>query len=113
MYEMMNLYKTVFFAAFFLIVTMMAFMIWRGMWQINRNNKAPVNSVNAKVSGKRMEVSGHQAGASTWYYVTFEEENGERRELCVSGEIYGLLAEGDEGVLTYQGTRYLDFERQI
>lgn len=113
MYDTMTMFRTVFLVAFVMIVAVMAFILLRGMWQWNRNNKSPVESVEAKVCGKRMEVSGHQTGASTWYYVTFEEENGARRELMVSGEIYGLLAEGDEGVLTYQRTRYLDFERQI
>jgi hypothetical protein len=32
-------------------------------------------------------------------------------ELHVSGQEYGLLAEGDFGSLTYQGTRYLGFVR--
>ena len=36
----------------------------------------------------------------------------DRLELCVSGGEYGLLAEGDVGELTFQGTRYLSFERQ-
>lgn len=32
-------------------------------------------------------------------------------ELGVSGSEYGMLAEGDSGKLTFQGTRYLSFER--
>ena len=32
-------------------------------------------------------------------------------ELHVSGSEYGMLAEGDRGFLTFQGTRYLGFER--
>ena len=30
----------------------------------------------------------------------------------MTGTEYGLLAEGDRGKLTFQGTRYLGFERQ-
>ena len=33
-------------------------------------------------------------------------------ELAVTGEEYGLLAEGDEGSLSFQGTRYKGFERR-
>jgi hypothetical protein len=33
-------------------------------------------------------------------------------ELRVDGEEYGLLVEGDQGLLTFQGTRYLGFERR-
>ncbi len=38
-------------------------------------------------------------------------ESGDRIELCVSGAEYGMLVEGDTGRLTFQGTRYLSFER--
>ena len=50
--------------------------------------------------------------SSTWYYATFEFESGDRMELGVSGSEYGMLAEGDSGKLTFQGTRYLSFERE-
>ena len=32
-------------------------------------------------------------------------------ELEMSGEQYGLIAEGDQGQLTFQGTRFISFER--
>ena len=38
-------------------------------------------------------------------------ESGDRTEFNIYGEEYGLLAEGDCGKLTFQGTRYLSFER--
>ena len=40
-------------------------------------------------------------------------ESGDRMELRVSGREYGLLAEGDRGQLTFQGTRYLSFVRSV
>ena len=49
---------------------------------------------------------------STSHYVTFQVESGDRMELNVTGSEYGLLVEGDQGRLTFQGTRYLGFERQ-
>ena len=49
--------------------------------------------------------------ASTTYYVTFEVESGDRMEMNVGGQDYGMLTEGDVGKLTFQGTRYLNFER--
>ncbi len=67
---------------------------------------------------KRSEVSRrHNAGThtshtSTSYYVTFQVASGDRMELPVSGSEYGMLAEGDYGDLTFQGTRYLRFERK-
>lgn len=48
---------------------------------------------------------------STSYYATFQVESGDRMELHVSGAEYGMLAEGDTGKLTFQGTRYLGFVR--
>lgn len=92
----------------------------------NQNNHSERLTVPAKIVVKRTKVSQHQqpnAGdatgahgftvmSSTSYYVTFELENGERMELSVKGPEYGMLAEGDIGALSYQGTRYLGFERK-
>ena len=50
--------------------------------------------------------------SSTTYYATFQVESGDRMELRLSGAEYGMLAEGDRGRLTFQGTRYLSFERE-
>ena len=49
--------------------------------------------------------------ASTSYYATFEAESGDRTEFAVGGEEYGLLSKEDTGLLTFQGTRYLGFQR--
>ena len=75
--------------------------------------------MEAQAVAKRLSVS-HHAGtdhtaghSSTSYYVTFQVESGDRMELNLSGQEYGLLAEGDRGKLTFQGTRYLGFEREL
>ena len=82
--------------------------------------------MDARVVTKRMKVSGHGntmmnrntamngIGSSTYtrYFVTFELEKGRRVELGVKDAEYGMLAEGDQGVLTFQGTRYLGFEQK-
>lgn len=44
--------------------------------------------------------------------MTFQVDSGDRIELSVSGSEYGVLAEGDKGQLTFQGTRYLTFDRE-
>jgi hypothetical protein len=49
---------------------------------------------------------------STFYYVTFQFHSNDRQEFRVSGQQYGQLVEGDVGKLTFQGTRFLGFERQ-
>ena len=48
----------------------------------------------------------------TSYYVTFQMESGDRMECEISDTEYGMLAEGDSGELTFQGTRYLNFRRE-
>ena len=42
--------------------------------------------------------------------MTFQVESGDRMELRVSRSEYGLLAERNQGNLSFQGTRYLGFE---
>lgn len=90
--------------------------------QWKRNNDSPVLTVDAVVSSKRTDVRYHQNAnmdqpgqmgfSSTFYYVTFEVESGDRMEYSMSGTEFGLLAQGDTGKLTFQGTRYLGFERK-
>jgi hypothetical protein len=62
-----------------------------------------------------MQISQSQAepgsSARTLYYITFEVESGDRLEFKVNGEEYGLCSEGDEGRLSFKGTRYIGFER--
>ena len=62
-------------------------------------------------AGDMSGAHGFHTTSSTTYYVTFQVESGDRMELHVSGSEYGMLAEGDTGRLTFQGTRYLSFER--
>lgn len=74
------------------------------------------------MSSKRQNVDVHHHNTgdnnamhtttSTTYYVTFQVASGDRMELRVDGREYGQLAEGDFGELTFQGTRYLGFERR-
>ncbi|MGT2682748.1 DUF2500 family protein [Streptococcus porci] len=43
--------------------------------------------------------------------MTFEFGDGSRKEFKVPSKIFAYLAEGDLGKLTYQGTRFISFER--
>lgn len=100
---------------FIFVFGMILFSIFRGVKEWSNNNKQPVLSVEATVTAKRMNVTNHahenHHHSSTTYYVTFEVESGDRIELHVNGKEYGLISEGDEGKLTFQGTRFLGFER--
>lgn len=107
---------------FGLVIAIFVVVIVKGVGQWNRNNHSPRLTVPALVVTKRTNVSHHHhAGdmgamhgtSSTSYYVTFQVESGDRLELHVSGPEYGMLAEGDRGMLSFQGTRYLSFERDM
>lgn len=112
-----QLFDVMFYLIFFLILGMLIFMIVQGLRTWNKNNHSPRLTVDAEVVSKRTDVSSHHNGDnmathSTWYYVTFQVESGDRMEFSVTGTEYGMLAEGDTGKLSFQGTRYLNFVRE-
>ena len=72
---------------------------------------AHVVSKRTDTSGTGSSMDSDLGRVSTLYYVTFEVDGGERKEFGLSGREYGLLAEGDAGTLTFQGTRYKGFAR--
>ena len=91
-----------------IIVTMV-----RGVGEWNKNNQSPKLTVPVTVVAKRSDVDRGIETMHTFtsYYVTFQVESGDRMEFEVSDMEYGMLAEGDSGELTFQGTRYLNFQR--
>lgn len=114
-------FKIAFFLMFGLIVGLFLVILFKGISQWNKNNHSPRLTVDATVVAKRTHVSRHHhhdndhfdhTTTSTSYYVTFQVESGDRMELAVGSSEYGYLVEGDTGKLTFQGTRYLGFERQ-
>ncbi len=115
-------FEILFFLVFFLILGTIVVRLIQGLRTWNQNNHSPRLTVEATVVTKRAQVSRHHhtggtAGqvhhttASTSYYATFQVESGDRMELEVSGPEYGQLVEGDRGKLSFQGTRYLGFNR--
>ena len=76
-----------------------------------KNDSSPRETVEAAVVGKRVDVSGFDHTHTT-YYATFQLWNADRLELKIKGDEYGMIAEGDRGILSYQGTRFLSFERK-
>ena len=116
-----GLFGITFTLVFVLITGTFIVIAVKGISQWNKNNHAPKLTVPATVVAKRTNVSRHHHGGaghhhhhhtSTTYYVTFQVESGDRMELRMTGQEYGLLIEGDRGKLTFQGTRFLGFERK-
>jgi hypothetical protein len=113
------MFSVFFYGIFAIIIVGILFGIISSAAQWSRNNKQPVLTVEARITGKRTHTSHSDQmmndnmvhSSTTTYYVTFQVESGDRMELKISGDEYGLLAEDDLGRLTFQGTRYLGFER--
>lgn len=106
---------------FLFIIGVFVFVAVKGLDQWNKNNHSPRLTVPATIVAKRTNVShsmnhgvGHTglSSTSTTYYVTFQVASGDRMELHINGHEYGMLAEGDYGDLSFQGTRYLGFVRK-
>jgi len=79
-----------------------------------REGKKAVYNMEATVKGKRTLVEPDPENPNvprTRYFVTFHKRDGNRIEMEVPGEDYGLTAEGDEGVLVWQGDEYIVFKR--
>lgn len=124
--RMFNLIEMLFPIMFILIFIIIVFTFVKGIATWFKNNNSPRLTVSARIVAKRQNTThnnqpnaGDISGAhgfhtisSTSYYVTFQVDSGDRMELSVSGSEYSVLAEGDKGQLTFQGTRYLTFDRE-
>ncbi len=117
---MSALFPILFLLIFGIVIAVFIVTAVRGVSRWNKNNQSPVLDVEALVVSRRTDVTSHlnhhddmsSRHTSTRYYVTFEVASGDRMELSVSGEEYGLIAEGDRGTLRFQGTRFLSFQRK-
>jgi len=111
---------------FIVVIVIIIFRVVKGGAEWANNNNSPVLTVDAKVVAKRMQVNQHGHGhggvhhgtnmmhhhhTTSRYFATFEVDSGDRMELKIPTKEYGLLAEGDVGKLTFQGTRYKGFDR--
>ena len=120
-------FQTIFWIVFGAIALAFVFILGKGLLQWIKNNNSPRLTEDVLITGKRTDTRrhsnanmgditgahGYHSSFTTWYYVTFQLENGQRKELQVRGTVYGQLAEGDRGKLTWQGTRFVDFERSM
>ncbi|MBQ8630085.1 MAG: DUF2500 domain-containing protein, partial [Prevotella sp.] len=119
-----TIFQIMFTLVFVIVIGMFIVIAVKGISQWNKNNHSPRLTVPATIVAKRTNVSRHHhhnhhgtgmhhTSTSTTYYVTFQVESCDRMEQHVAGHEFGLLIEGDRGMLTFQGTRYLGFERKL
>ena len=80
-----------------------------------KQGRKPVYNIQAAVKGKRTLIEADPENPNipkTRYFMTFHKRDGNRVEMEVPGEDYGLAAEGDEGILVYaKGDEFIVFKR--
>ena len=113
-FQIVNIMSTL---VFLLVMGIVIGRLIHGVSQWNKNEKSPRLTVEAQVVARRtarqrpISNKRYSGRDYTNYYVTFQFDSGDRLELQLQGHEYGLIVEGDKGKLTFQGTRYLGFER--
>lgn len=112
------LFNIMFIFVFALVIGTFIAVFVKGIGQWSKNNASPRLTVSASVVAKRTQVGHHHGGndgmshsSYTNYFATFQVESGDRMELEVKSTDFGMLVEGDYGALSFQGTRFLGFER--
>lgn len=115
-------FSILFFIAFLFVFSMFVLAGLKAITEWNKNNNSPKLTVDATVIKKRNQVSNSDyldhngmihTTSSITYYVTFQVERGDQIKMRLSRNEYIMLAEGDYGKLTFQGTRYISFEKWI
>lgn len=104
-----GIFPIIFLVMFVLVIGVFISTFAKAASQNHKNNNSPRLTSQATVVTKRTKVWGDHS--HTVYYATFQFESGDRLELEVPHNEFGYLVEGDRGELTFQGTRFLGFER--
>lgn len=105
---------------FFLIVfILLLFFISKGMQESTENNLKPVIPVSVLIVSKRVAISHNHNSPSRVnatiprYFIGVQYTNGEMQEFVVSGIDYEVIETGAKGVLSFQGSKFIDFEREL
>ena len=106
---MFDIFPIFFILAFAFIIGMFISILVNGAKENRKNDNSPRITAEATVVTKRTHVRGDHA--HTTYFATFQFPSGDRLELNIPHNQFGYLVEGDRGSLTFQGTRFLSFER--
>ena len=106
---MFSVFPILFFLAFSFIIGTFIYSLARGARENHKNDQSPRLTTAATVVTKRTYVQGDHS--HTTYFATFQFPSGDRLELKIPHNQFGYLVEGDRGNLTFQGTRFLSFDR--
>ena len=106
----MELFVVLFFLLFFAVIA-------KNITQWFKNENSPRLTVPAVIVDKQRKTHHHHSGGhhhhTHSYHVTFQVESGDRMELKVIRSEYDMLLVGYWGRVSFQGTRYLGFERGL
>ena len=72
------------------------------LWWL-KNNRSAVHSIRTNVLTK--EMNGYK------YYICFGLEDGRMKRFLIDYYAYMSLKEGEKGILTYQGNRFIRYDR--
>lgn len=102
-----------------LLISIVLLVAIDGLRQWKRNKNKPVRSEHAKVTSRRIDkvqdvlaINSYDYFEVQAYYATFELQSGKQLEFQMRESQYKLLNEGDCGILRFQGTNYISFERK-
>lgn len=101
----MEFFFVLFPVVFFIVIAFFILMFVGIIKQTRIQKNSPILSSEAKLISKR----DYHSSSFTYYYGTFEFPSGDRLELELPREKAGLIVEGDQGQLTYKGSRMVDF----
>ena len=104
------IFPILFIGMFGLVIGVLISTLVKNAKSERKNDASPRLTSQATLVTKRTHVWGDHS--RTDYYATFQFESGDRLELKIPRDRFGYLVEGDSGKLHFQGTRFLDFERQ-
>jgi glycerophosphoryl diester phosphodiesterase len=104
-----GIFPIFFILMFCFVFGMIISTVIKGAKQNRQNNNSPRITAEAEVVTKRTKVWGDHS--HTVYFATFQFESGDRLELEIPHNQFGYLVEGDKGKLTFQGNRFMSFER--
>ena len=104
-----SIFPIIFIFMFALVFGLIISTLLKSAKQNHQNNNSPRITSEATVVTKRTKVWGDHS--HTVYFATFQFESGDRLELEIPHNQFGYLVEGDKGKLTFQGTRFLEFQR--
>ena len=108
-----------------LIIAIFTAIFFRCIFEWTINKCSAMESVDAFVVAKQQGMIQQQipnAGDATgghgftlqeqpWYKITFRMTDSTEMEFNVDNQSFRELKEGEKGILTYQGTRYLGFKK--